>query len=104
MIPELKPEDCDFVVIKRRTNAFVGTDLELYLRTLGVKTLLMGGISTEMGVEDTARYARNLDFNVVILKDCCATMDQAVQDWAVEHIFPMIGRSMTSEEVMSDME
>lgn len=104
LVPELQVEKRDFVVIKRRTSAFVGTDLELYLRTLGVKTLLMGGIATELGVEDTARSGRNLDFNIVILTDCCATTDPAVQEWTEQHIFPIIGRSMTSEEAKAIME
>ena len=104
LIPELTPEARDFVVIKRRTSAFTGTDLELYLRTMGITTLLMTGISTELGVEDTARNGRNLDFNIVILSDCCATTDPAIQEWIEQHIFPIIGRCMTSAEAQSLME
>jgi nicotinamidase-related amidase len=98
IIPQLEVQSSDFVVVKRRMSAFTHTDLELYLRTMGIRTILMGGIATELGVAATAMAGRDLDFNIVILTDCCATSDPAIQDFMVQHVFFMIARSMTSEE------
>lgn len=50
---------------KRRPDGFVGTDFDLMLRSNGIRTILIGGVATEGGVEGTARSARNLGYDIV---------------------------------------
>src|SRR5207249_8871697 len=69
IVDELKPQPKDIVFQKRRPDGFVGTDFDLILRSNGVRTILIGGVATEGGVEGTARTARNLGYDIVILKD-----------------------------------
>ena len=64
--------DSDIEIIKRQWGAFYGTDLELQLRRRGIDTIVLCGISTNIGVESTARNAWELGFNLVIAEDACS--------------------------------
>ena len=63
----------DLVVKKPRFGAFQGTDLELTLRSLGIDTLIISGISTIVCCDTTAREAHARDFRVFFLADGTAT-------------------------------
>jgi nicotinamidase-related amidase len=65
---------------KRRPDGFVGTDFDLMLRSKGVETILIGGVATEGGLEGTARTARNLGYNVVILKDAVGSRSRELHE------------------------
>jgi ureidoacrylate peracid hydrolase len=66
------PADGERVVVKHRYSALIGTDLDLILRARGVRTLLMTGISTNVCVESTTRDAYQMDYEIVLVADCCA--------------------------------
>lgn len=70
---QVQPLPGEVIVIKYRFSAFIGTNLDLLLRTNGVKTLIMSGVTTNTCVESTARQGFMLDYNIVFLKDCTAT-------------------------------
>ncbi|MHB8831936.1 MAG: cysteine hydrolase family protein [Desulfobacteria bacterium] len=72
VIPEIAPERGDFVVPKRRFSGFYKTDLDQTLRTLGVDTVAVAGITTTFCVLMTALDAVAHDFRAVILEDCSA--------------------------------
>lgn len=72
VIPEIAPEDGDFVLPKRRFSAFYKTDVDQTLRTLGVDTVGVTGITTPWCVLTTAMDAVAQDFRAVILEDCSA--------------------------------
>jgi nicotinamidase-related amidase len=84
IIEELKPQPQDVVFQKRRPDGFVGTDFDLVLRSKGVKTILIGGVATEGGVEGTARSARNLGYDTVILKDCVGSRSRELHELALK--------------------
>ena len=84
IIAELKPEPQDIVFQKRRPDAFVGTDFDLMLRSNGIKTIVIGGVATEGGVEGTARSARNLGYEVVILKDGVGSRSRELHEMALK--------------------
>ena len=54
---ELDQSPGDIVITKRQWGAFHGTELDLQLRRRGIKTIVIGGVATNMGVESTARQA-----------------------------------------------
>ena len=68
----LGKQESDIEVTKRQWGAFYGTDLELQLRRRGIDTIILCGISTNIGVESTARNAWELGFNLVIAEDACS--------------------------------
>jgi nicotinamidase-related amidase len=84
IVAELKPQAPDIVFQKRRPDGFVGTDFDLMLRSKGVETILIGGVATEGGVEGTARTARNLGYNVVILKDAVGSRSRELHELALK--------------------
>ena len=64
------------VVVSKSVNAaFIGTDLDLRLRRIGVDTVVLFGISTDMCVSTTARVASNLGYRTVVVGDACACFD-----------------------------
>jgi nicotinamidase-related amidase len=56
IVEELKPEPQDIVFPKRRPDGFVGTDFDLMLRSKDIRTILIGGVATEGGIEGTGAY------------------------------------------------
>src|SRR5580698_8495535 len=59
----------DILITKRHWGAFAGTDLEQQLRSRGVETVVLTGISTNIGVESTARQGTGLGFAFVVVED-----------------------------------
>jgi nicotinamidase-related amidase len=84
IVDELKPQKEDFVFHKHRPDGFVGTDFDLVLRSKGVSTVIIGGVATEGGVEGTARSARNLGYDVVILRDGVGSRSRELHDLALK--------------------
>jgi nicotinamidase-related amidase len=84
IVEELKPQPQDIVFHKRRPDGFIGTDFDLILRSRGVGTIVIGGVATEGGVEGTARSARNLGYDVVVLKDSVGSRSRDLHEMALK--------------------
>lgn len=100
IIDELKPDPEDYVFPKHRWSAFYQTSLELSLRIRGIDTLLVCGGATEIGVASTAYAARDLDFNLVIVRDCCSSSKQDNHSQFMDRIFPIMARVRTVDQVL----
>lgn len=79
-VAELAPQPGELVVRKHRSSAFWGTDLELLLRSNGVRAVVVAGCTTEGCVESTARDAMFCDLYVVLAEDCVGSDDPAQHD------------------------
>jgi nicotinamidase-related amidase len=101
LVPELGPLPGDIRVTKRQWGAFYGTQLDLQLRRRGIGTIVLGGISTNFGVESTARDAWERNYAVVFAEDAMSAMSEAAHAFALETIFPRIGRRSTTEEIIA---
>ena len=101
LVPDLR-QPGDIVVLKHHWGAFTGTDLDLQLRRRGVRTVVIAGISTNMGVESTARSAWELSYDVVIAEDACASRSTELHAFAVAQIFPLIARVVGSGDIALD--
>ncbi|MFO1059406.1 MAG: isochorismatase family cysteine hydrolase [Dongiaceae bacterium] len=75
--PEFAPLGNELVVRKYRSSGFWGTNLAMLLRSNGIRTVVVGGCTTEGCVESTARDAMFNDLYVVIAEDCVASDDRA---------------------------
>lgn len=89
------------VTIKRGWDAFYGSSLELQLRRHGVGTIVLSGVSTNFGVEGTARAAIDRGFNVVFAEDAMSSADAELHHFAVSRIFPRIGRVMSTSQAVT---
>jgi nicotinamidase-related amidase len=76
----LEPLEGEFVVQKSRSSAFWGTSLNQILRSNGIESLVVTGLTTEGCVESTARDAQFNDFYVVVAPECVASDDRAQHD------------------------
>ena len=80
------PQPGDIVVTKRRVGAFSTTDLESILRANNISTLAMFGISTSGVVLSTVRWAADMDYQLVVVSDACADMDDEVHRVLTEKV------------------
>ena len=80
------PGPSDYVVTKHRYSAFVGTDLDLVLKSSGVRTVMVAGFMTNVCVETTARDAYMHDYHVVLVEDCCGAPLPGEHESAVHNI------------------
>jgi len=85
--PDLYPADSEVTVVKRRVSAFTGSDLEVILRSFGIKHLVLTGIATSGVVLSTVREAADKDFKLTVLSDCCADRDEEVHYVLTTKIF-----------------
>src|SRR5207248_511968 len=72
IIPELYPTAGEPVIDKPGKGAFYQTDLELMLKNLGIDSLLVCGVTTEVCVNNTVREANDRGFRCIVLSECCA--------------------------------
>src|SRR5579862_7010318 len=72
ILPEFDALPGTLRVTKRQWGAFHGTELEVQLRRRGITTIVLGGVSTAIGVEQTAREAWQHGYSVVIAEDASA--------------------------------
>ena len=102
---EVKPSD--IYLPKRRFSAFFKTDLDQTLRTWGIDTVAVGGITTNVCVLMTVMDALCHDFYVVWLEDCCAAHKRQVHEATLNlyrkfALWPLL-RIMTSEEFLKEL-
>jgi len=104
IVPELGLQPTDIVITKRQWGAFYGTELDLQLRRRKIETIVLCGISTNIGVESTARFAYEYGYQQVFVEDACAARSKDEHEHTVKTVFPRIGRVRSTREVLADLE
>lgn len=100
---ELAPREHDVLILKHRWSAFHQTSLDLNLRARGVDTIVLAGLSTDVGIASTAFSARDADFGIVIVRDACWSHRPGNHDLFMDRVFPRMGRVMTTSEALALM-
>src|ERR1700730_11112747 len=98
---EIKPLPDEAIVTKHRYGAFEGSDLDLVLRSQGIRTVVMTGVATNVCVETTARQAFLRDYYVVFTSDCTATYGQGEHDATLHNIDAFFGQVVPAAEVQA---
>lgn len=75
----LRPQPGDYTIIKPRWSAFFQTELDLILRRLDVRTVILAGTTTPNCVRTTCYDAIALEYNAVVLTDCCSSQTEEIQ-------------------------
>ena len=100
VLAELAPRPGDYDVPKHRWSAFFGTHLDLSLRSRGIDTLLLVGGSTHVGIASTAYAARDMDFQVTVVRDCCHGHAEQ-REFFLDKVFPRMCRVRTADQVIA---
>jgi nicotinamidase-related amidase len=101
LVPELDQQPSDLTVTKKTWGAFHATDLGEKLRALGVTHIVLGGVSTSIGVETTARQAYERSFNVTLATDAMTDMFADAHENSITRIFPRLGELGVTEEIIA---
>lgn len=99
IVDELTPEDDDFIIDKNRYSAFYGTRIEPILTSLGIDSLVMCGVTTNMCVETSARDASQRDYRVFVVSDATGELDKERHEHALNTLGFGFGWVVGSDEV-----
>ena len=95
-----EPGPDDLVVTKDCYSSFLRTELERMLRSRGIDTVIVGGLTTDVCVSSTARDAFQRDFRTITLSDCCAEQTHARHESGLETLASNFGQVCTSDDVI----
>jgi nicotinamidase-related amidase len=101
LVPQLQASDGDYLVTKKRWNAFHGTGLDEYLQSASITQLVIAGIATSVGVESTARSAYDRGYSVTLATDAMTDLDAEAHDNSVRRIFPKLGETGTTAAILT---
>jgi nicotinamidase-related amidase len=101
---QVAPRSGEVIVAKRRVGAFSTTDLETILRTQGITSLVMCGIATSGVVLSTVRCAADMDYELVVVEDCCADGDDEVHRVLTQKVFPRQARVVSAQDIINDLQ
>jgi biuret amidohydrolase len=107
IIAELAPLPGEIVIDKPGKGSFYATDLDLILRTRGIRNLVLTGITTDVCVHTTMREANDRGFECMVLEDCCGATDKDNHDAAIRMVtmqggvFGVVATSHSLLEVLS---
>jgi nicotinamidase-related amidase len=101
IINSLKPKDEDLVVIKNTSGVFTATNLELFLKNMGIEQLFVVGVVTNMCVEGSARAASELGFDVFLIDDACAAWSPEIHKNTLLSFQMLFGSVITTDEAIN---
>jgi ureidoacrylate peracid hydrolase len=100
LLKELHVAPLDIVVQKYRYSAFINTSLDLILRSRGIKSLIITGMSTNVCVESTARDGFMHDYFIVLPEDCLATTISVLHQPSLETLKRYFATVTTSHAIV----
>ena len=100
LVPELNAQENDQRITKKQWGAFYGTDLDLQLRRRKIDTIVLCGISTNIGVESTARFAYEYGYQQIFIEDAMSSRSSSEHHQTIETIFPRIGRVRKTRDIL----
>jgi nicotinamidase-related amidase len=100
VIEELKPQPQDYIIPKFRWNTFHQTYFDLALRKQGIDTIIISGGAVDVGVASTAYAARDLDYNLIIVRDACSNSHEDSMAAFMNTVFPRMARVRSTDQVL----
>lgn len=100
LVPEAGVEATDIVIEKRQWGAFYGTELDQLLRRKHIKTILLGGIATNLGVESTAREAFDRGYELVFAEDAMSGLEADAHNVACHNVLRKMGRVRSTQQLL----
>ena len=103
IVPEIGPKQGDFLITKHQWGAFYGTELDLEFRRRAITTMVLCGISTNIGVESTARFAYEYGYNQIFAEDAMSALSKEEHLSTVTKIFPRMGLVRKTQKILTDL-
>ena len=100
IVDDIKPQEDDHVVIKRRDSAFHDTETGVWLRSIGADTLIFCGVDTSICVETSLREAFNIGYDVILVCDATASSNRKHYESTLENVRDYYGMVMESRELL----
>ena len=97
------PLSGEIIVTKRRVGAFSTTDLETILRSQSITRLIIMGISTSGVVLSTIRWAADMDYEMIVVEDCCADRDEEVHRVLTQKVFLHQASVVSAQEIIEGL-
>jgi ureidoacrylate peracid hydrolase len=102
IIDDLRPQQGDVIVKKQKHDGFIGTNLDIVLRTYEIKHLLFIGTATNICVESTLRHAFSLGYFPILVSDATSPMGPPfAQEAAISNVQSTFGWVTTTEKLLS---
>ena len=86
IVDDIKPVEGEHVVMKRRDSAFHDTEIEVWLKSVKVDTLIFCGIDTSICVETSLREAFNVGYDIVLVSDATASSNKKHYESTLENV------------------
>lgn len=93
----------DFIIEKDRWSAFYETNLDLILKNFDIETVVLGGCTTSVCTEATARDAVTRGYDGVMISDYCFGFNKLIKDGSLANWDLAWGIVATSDEVMDEV-
>lgn len=103
IVDELKPGDEDIVITNYSPNVFLYTNLDQILRAKKIENLFLTGTATNFVVEEAARYAAQIGYDVTTVEDCCTSFTDEMHEFSVKNILPQFGALLMSQDIIADL-
>jgi nicotinamidase-related amidase len=105
VVDEIAPHEGD-VLLPRFTSIDPshGSELWAIVERLGLSTLVVAGVSTNMAVEGTVRGAANRGIRVVVVEDCCASVPDEWHRFSVQNILPLLADVVSAADVIAALD
>ena len=102
VLAEIAPQPGDYDVPKHRWSAFRGTHLELSLRSRDIDTIVLVGGSVHVGIAATAYDARDMDFQITVVPECCHGFDEQ-REFFMRKVFPRMCNVRSLADVLEGL-
>jgi nicotinamidase-related amidase len=97
-------EENDIYITKHTWNAFFETALNDELKKRSITGIVIGGVSTSIGVEGTARAASELGYNISFATDAMTDMQPLAHERSIQFIFPRMGENGNAKEIIEKLQ
>jgi nicotinamidase-related amidase len=99
--PRVAPRPDELVMNKTCIDPFLTTNLGQALINVDVNTLIVVGLWTNYVVEATTRHAADMGYHVIVVRECCASNDEANHEFAMTRILPTLATVAALDEVLA---
>jgi ureidoacrylate peracid hydrolase len=100
IIDELKPQEGDHIVVKRRDSSFQDTELDLWLRSIYADTVIFTGVDTAICVENTLTDAFNIGYDVILVEDATASSWEKIGQATIKKVAGSYGWVIKTDKLI----